>query len=61
MDDIFKLLAKRIEEYEEDIKNFLASGKAEDMAMYNRLVGRNEGLQFIRQDLAEIEKRYIET
>ena len=61
MDDIFKLLAKRIDEYEEDIKNFLASGQAEDMAMYNRLVGRNEGLQFIRQDLAEIEKRYIET
>ena len=61
MDDIFKLLAKRIDEYEEDIKEYLASGKAEDMAMYNRLVGRNEGLQFIRQDLAEIEKRYIET
>jgi hypothetical protein len=61
MDDIFKLLAKRIDEYEEDIKGFLASGQAEDMAMYNRLVGRNEGLQFIRQDLAEIEKRYIET
>ena len=61
MDDIFKLLAKRIDEYEEDIKNYLASGQAEDMAMDNRLVGRNEGLQFIRQDLAEIEKRYIET
>ena len=61
MDDIFKLLFKRIDEYEEDIKGFLASGQAEDMAMYNRLVGRNEGLQFIRQDLAEIEKRYIET
>ena len=61
MDDIFKLLFKRIDEYEEDIKGFLASGQAEDMAMYNRLVGRNEGLQFIRQDLTEIEKRYIET
>jgi hypothetical protein len=61
MDDILKLLLKRIDEYEEDIKGFLAYGQAEDMAMYNRLVGRNEGLQFIRQDLAEIEKRYIET
>lgn len=61
MGDIFSLLNKKIEEYEEDIKVFLASGQAEDMAMYNRLVGRNEGLQFIKQDLADIEKRYIET
>jgi hypothetical protein len=61
MSDIFSLLNKKIEEYEEDIKVFLASGQAEDMAMYNRLVGRNEGLQFIKQDLADIEKRYIET
>lgn len=61
MDDLFSLLNKMIEEYEKDIKTFLASGQAEDMAMYNRLVGRNEGLQFIKQDLADIEKRYIET
>ena len=61
MDDLFSLLNKKIEEYEKDIKTFLASGQAEDMAMYNRLVGRNEGLQFIKQDLADIEKRYIET
>jgi hypothetical protein len=61
MDDVFALLNRRIEEYEEDIKTFLASGQAEDMAMYNRLVGRNEGLQFIKQDLSDIEKRYIET
>ena len=61
MDDVFTLLKRKIDEYEEDIKTFLASGQAEDMAMYNRLVGRNEGLQFIKQDLADIEKRYIET
>jgi hypothetical protein len=60
MDDVFSLLQRKIDEYEEDIKNFLASGQAEDMAMYNRIVGRNEALQFIRQDLADIEKRYIE-
>ena len=60
MDDVFSLLQRKIDEYEEDIKNFLASGQAEDMLMYNRIVGRNEALQFIRQDLADIEKRYIE-
>ncbi len=61
MDDVFTLLKRKIDEYEEDIKNFLASGQAEDMAMYNRIVGRNEALQFVKQDLADIEKRYIET
>ncbi len=60
MDDIFSLLKRKIDEYEEDIKNFLASGQAEDMAMYNRIVGRNEALQFVKQDLSELEKRYIE-
>ena len=60
MDDVFTLLKRKIDEYEEDIKNFLASGQAEDMAMYNRIVGRNEALQFIKQDLADLEKRYIE-
>jgi len=28
--------------------------------MYSRIVGRNEALQFIKQDLADLEKRYIE-
>jgi hypothetical protein len=60
MDDIFTLLKRKIDEYEEDIKNFIASGQAEDMAMYNRIVGRNEALQFVKQDLSELEKRYIE-
>lgn len=60
MDDVFTLLKRKIDEYEEDIKNFLASGQAEDMAMYNRIVGRNEALQFVKQDLADLEKRYIE-
>ena len=60
MDDIFTLIKRKIDEYEEDIKNFPASGQAEDMAMYNRIVGRNEALQFVKQDLADLEKRYIE-
>jgi hypothetical protein len=60
MDDVFTLIKHKIEEYEEDIKTFLASGQAEDMAMYSRIVGRNEALQFIKQDLADLEKRYIE-
>ena len=61
MDDVFALLNRKIDEYEEDIKAFLAAGQAEDMAMYNRIVGRYEALQFVKQDLNDIEKRYVET
>tara|TARA_R110000803_G_scaffold35103_6_gene76200 strand:- start:1743 stop:1931 length:189 start_codon:yes stop_codon:yes gene_type:complete len=60
-DSIFSLLERKIDEYESDIKAYLASGQAETMDMYNRVVGRNEALQFIRQDLKDIEKRYIES
>ena len=61
MNDVFALMKRKIDEYEEDIKEYLASGQVEDMSMYNRIVGRNEALQFIRQDLNDIEKRYIES
>jgi len=61
MNDVFALLKRKIDEYEVDIKDYLASGQVEDMSMYNRIVGRNEALQFIRQDLNDIEKRYIES
>jgi hypothetical protein len=37
MDDIFKLLFKRIDEYEEDIKGFLASGQAKVFSHLVRL------------------------
>jgi len=59
-DTVFALLKRRIDEYEEDIKSFLVSGQVEDMSLYNRIVGRNEALQFVRQDISELEKRYIE-
>ena len=61
MDDtVFSYLERKIDEYEKDIKTFLASGQVEDMAMYNRIVGRNEALQFVRQDLKDLEKRFVE-
>ena len=43
-DSVFALIERKIGEYEEDIKSYLASGQAEDMSMYNRLVGRHESV-----------------
>ena len=60
-DDVFSLLKRKLDEYEEDIKTYLASGQAEDLSAYNRLVGRCEVVRIIRQDLHDIEKRYIES
>ena len=60
-DDVFSLLKRKLDEYEEDIKTYLASGQAEDIGAYNRLVGRCEVVRIIRQDLQDIEKRYIES
>ena len=58
---MFSLLKRKLDEYEEDIKTYLASGQAEDLSAYNRLVGRCEVVRIIRQDLQDIEKRYIES
>tara|TARA_Y100001937_G_scaffold74099_1_gene100849 strand:+ start:505 stop:693 length:189 start_codon:yes stop_codon:yes gene_type:complete len=59
-DTVFSLLGRKLDEYEEDIKTYLASGQAEDLSAYNRLVGRCDLVKIIRQDLQDIEKRYIE-
>ena len=59
-DTYFTLIQRKIDEYEEDIKIYLASGQAEDMEKYNRIIGRYEALQYVKQDINDIEKRYIE-
>ena len=53
-DTVFSLLGRKLDEYEADINTYLASGQAEDLSSYNRL-------KIIRQDLEDIEKRYIES
>jgi len=60
-DTVFSLLGRKLDEYEEDIKIYLASGQAEDLSSYNRLVGRCDLIKIVRQDLEDLEKRYIES
>ena len=60
-DTVFSLLGRKLDEYEEEIKTYLAPGQAEDLSSYNRLVGRCDLVKIIRQDLEDIEKRYIES
>jgi hypothetical protein len=49
-----------ISQYKEEVELFLAGGGAEDIAQYNRVVGRYEGLKLIERELEDLEKRFIE-
>jgi|TARA_R110001599_G_C11954474_1_gene632163 hypothetical protein len=59
-DNVFTLVGRKLDVYEDELKTYLASGSADSMELYNRMVGRIEALRFIRDDLKEIETRYIE-
>jgi hypothetical protein len=62
MDDTVLALIKRtIEESKDSLEKFLAGGGAENFEQYNRAVGRYEALCIIEGELADIEKRYIES
>jgi len=62
MDDTVLALTKRtIGELKDSLEKFLAGGGAESFDQYNRAVGRYEALCIIEGELADIEKRYIES
>ena len=60
-DNVFTLVGRKLDGYEGELKTYLASGAADSMELYNRMVGRIEALRFIRDDLKDIETRYVET
>ena len=62
MDDtVLALIRRTIGESKESLEKFLAGGGAESFDQYNRAVGRYEALCIIEGELADIEKRYIES
>jgi hypothetical protein len=60
-DTVFALMKRRIDEMKSDLEKFLANGSAKSMEEYNRIVGRYEALSIIQNELADLEKRYIES
>jgi len=62
MDDTVVALIKRtIQESKQSLEQFLAGGGADSFEKYNRAVGRYEALRLIEEEIADIEKRYIES
>jgi len=55
---VIVLLRRAIQEHKEELKDFVASGGAETMESYSRLVGRYETLKLIEGEMEEIEKRF---
>jgi sigma54-dependent transcription regulator len=59
VDVILESLKKKIREYMNEGADHLASGGAQNMEEYNRMVGRIEGLAIIERDMIELEQKYI--
>jgi hypothetical protein len=60
MDDtVIALIKRSITDYKVEIEQFLASGQAQTMDAYSRLVGRYEALKLLEADLSELEQRFI--
>lgn len=58
--DVIEVLRKKIEEYEAQLSEHLLSGGASNYDNYMKQVGKAQAFKLIRQDLDEIEQRYIE-
>jgi hypothetical protein len=59
-DNIFHHVLTRLEESRTAIAEHLAEGGAKDQETYWRLVGKYEALGVIRNDVKEVEKRYVD-
>lgn len=58
--DAIEHLRKRIEEYEAQLAEYLLGGGAATHDDYMKQVGKAHAFKLIKQDLEEIEQRYIE-
>jgi len=58
--DVIEVIRGRIEEYETQLAEYLLGGGAPTHDDYMKQVGKAHAFKLIRQDLEEIEQRYIE-
>lgn len=53
-------LRRRMDDHKEQLIDYIAYGGPADFTEYTRAVAKLEALELIRNDIAEIEKKYIE-
>ena len=57
---MFSILRRKAEEYDEQIRDYLADGSISSIEQYNRVIGRLEGVAMMNNEIREIEKRFIQ-
>jgi len=57
---VFDALERRLNEYRDEITEFVSGGGVKSMEDYNRLIGKLEGIDIALNNVKELEKRFIE-
>ena len=57
---VFDALERRLNEYKEEITEFVSGGGVKSMEDYDRLIGKLEGIDIALNNVKELEKRFIE-
>ena len=57
---VFDALDRRLNEYRDEITEFVSGGGVKSMEDYNRLIGKLEGIDIALNNVKELEKRFIE-
>ena len=58
-DSIYSPILKKISDYKEYLIEHIASGNANDMNEYSRMVGEYRCLNKLHEDILDIEKRIV--
>ena len=58
--DVIEALRKRIDEHQTQLSEYLLNGNSHTHEDYMKQVGKAHAFKLIKQDLEEIEQRYIE-
>ena len=57
---VFDALERRLNEYRDEITEFVSGGGVKSMEDYNRLIGKLEGIDIALNNVKELEKRFRE-
>ena len=57
---VFDALERRLNEYRDEVSEYISGGGIKSMEEYNRLIGKLEGIDIALNNVKELEKRFIE-
>ena len=57
---VFDALERRLNEYRDEVAEYISGGGIKNMEEYNRLIGKLEGVDIALNNVKELEKRFIE-